>query len=347
VAIVLFFLVQAWFLIRGKRIAPLLLGMAHATLVAVLLGTYIAPRLLEPDLERANTLTHYHWSGSRLPRDLLWYLHPLCRRWNEFLANRTFRSRTVRLQKEGGSRRVLCLGTSSTYGHGFTAEERADYPAQLSEMLEDADGGQQVEVINAAVPGSTGARLLAFFRDVLCQYQPDVLVLSLAFNDAASLSQADERSYYLRITSPDHEASFLERLRERFSMRWHQRGYLANRDLFAEGREAQIKRGAGERNAPRLFALVLGDYLHECRARGVKLLLIEEPVRSPVYLVDELHQAMARFASDQGVPVLDPRPALELAGGKERFQDEVHPDRIGHQVIAEQLARALFEQKIL
>jgi lysophospholipase L1-like esterase len=63
--------------------------------------------------------------------------------------------------------------------------------------------------------------------------------------------------------------------------------------------------------------------------------------------VEDLHQAMTRFASDHGVPVLDPRPALELAGGKERFQDEVHPDRIGHQVIAEQLARALFEQKIL
>jgi hypothetical protein len=108
VAIVLFFLLQAWFLIRGKRIAPLLLGMAHATLVAVLLGTYIAPRLLETDLERANTLTHYHWSGSRLPSDLLWYLHPLCRRWNEFLANRTFRSRTVCLRKESrGEARAL------------------------------------------------------------------------------------------------------------------------------------------------------------------------------------------------------------------------------------------------
>src|SRR5262249_14145804 len=138
-----------------------------------------------------------------------------------------------------------------------------------------------------------------------------------------------------------------ERLRERFSMRWHQRTYLANRELFAKGRESEIQRGTGERNAPRLFGLLLGDYLQECRARNIKLLLIQEPVRSPVYLVEDLHRAMAQFGSDHAVPVLDPRPAIELAGGKERFQDEVHPDRLGHQVIAEQIARALFELRFL
>src|SRR5262249_30539822 len=153
--IVLFFGLQAAFLVRGRRVLPVLLGMAHATLVALLLGSFIAPRLLEPDLERANTLTHYHWTGVRLPPDLLWYLHPLCRRWNECLGNRTFRSRPVRLQREEGVSRVICLGTSSTYGHGFSADQRVDYPAQLGALLEDASGGRRIEVVNAAVPGST------------------------------------------------------------------------------------------------------------------------------------------------------------------------------------------------
>ncbi|MFO0981982.1 MAG: SGNH/GDSL hydrolase family protein [Planctomycetota bacterium] len=349
-ALFLFFLGKGLALVARDarfRWPPFLLGVMHAGAAAYLTGLLIGPRLLEPDVQRANALTHYHWQGRSLQGDLLWYLHPLCRRWNDFLCNREFRSRPATLEKPAGAIRIACLGTSSTYGHGFLATDRADYPAQLADLLAETMPARHIEVLNAAVPGSTGSRLLPFFRDVLTQYALDVLVLNLSFNDAAALGQADERSYYQRIVRADFDNSFWQRLRERFSMRWRQQRYVANRELFGAGRVGDIRRGPGERNAPRVFALMLGDYLRECRARNIRLLLVQEPTRSPVYLVKELHDAMRRFAEDQGVPLLDPAPALERAGGAARFQDEVHPDRAGHAVIAGQLAQMLLEEKLL
>jgi lysophospholipase L1-like esterase len=241
----------------------------------------------------------------------------------------------------------VCLGTSSTYGHGFLAQERADYPAQLDDLLHSALSDRDVEVLNAAVPGSTVSRVFPFFRDVLCAYRPDILILCLGFNDATVLSQSNERAYYEKISSVDFENSLFIRLKERIALRWRQQQFLKNRELFRLGQEDQIERGKGERFAPKVFASVLFEYLAECKKRGIRLLLVKEPIQTGSYMVKELHEAMTRLADDESVPLLDPVPALQRAGGVKRFLDIVHPDRQGHAVIASELARVLLEENML
>ena len=61
-----------------------------------------------------------------------------------------FRGQDVAEPKPEGEIRIFCLGGSTTYGHGLSAE--AAYPAQMGAILQEKYKGRDVEVVNAGVP---------------------------------------------------------------------------------------------------------------------------------------------------------------------------------------------------
>ena len=74
--------------------------------------------------------------------------------------------------------RILVLGDSFTYGHGVSNDE--SYPARLAEFFDQ--GGSDVEVVNAGVPGYGTDQQLVYFTQELHLLEPDVLVLNLNLN---------------------------------------------------------------------------------------------------------------------------------------------------------------------
>jgi lysophospholipase L1-like esterase len=294
-----------------------------------------------------NRLSYLDWPGETLHEDLLHLEHPLFRRWNHYLARHRFRGQDVELEKPRGVTRVVALGGSGTWGWRLPAGSREDWPATLERLLdrpvaaEDGAAPARWEVVNAAYIAATSGRLFRFLRNVLVDYEPDVVVLSVCYNDAAALSQGDEDAYLARVKAPGARRGWwhdwLERRRraqERASLEGFLRAGMRRTDAAAVWRATGIDGWPPDR-----FAASLRRYAELARERGIRLVLVKEPIAGdgPYLWKEEFHAAMDAVGAEYGVPVVDPSPALQAAGGRQRFIDDVHLKPSGHRILAEVL----------
>ena len=340
-AVVLLFLVVV---LRAPRGAA---GRATAALALALVGVPLAMRIsIDDELVRgdAETLRAHHliWSGPRQEEDLLHLTHPRFRLQNGWLARHRLRSGEHALEPPAGTRRVMFLGASCTWGFRMPGAAGLDYPSVLRSLLAAEDGGP-VEVLNAAYPGATGFVLLRVFRDALVQYRPDVLVLSLYFADAHQLTQADEEACYARITAPGYERGPLSWLATLATLRADQARRERLLAQFEEAPGSVEPRWTGPADAgspPACWEDTLRAFAAVCREQDVGLVLLFEPVAddAPRLWKTEFLDVMRRVGRDEGVPVVDPRLALERSAPRPPFLDLVHPNPLGHRVMALQIA---------
>jgi lysophospholipase L1-like esterase len=80
------------------------------------------------------------------------------------------------MPKAAGTRRVVALGGSTTFG--YSVDDHEAWPSRLASTL-----GPGYEVLNAGRPGATTYRNFAYLRDHLLRLDPDVLILYEGFND--------------------------------------------------------------------------------------------------------------------------------------------------------------------
>jgi lysophospholipase L1-like esterase len=325
-----------------------------ALLLAAISGTALVPTLtasLHPSAEVTSDLmsraSYQTWPGDRLHESLLHVEHPLFRRWNHYLALHTFRDRPARLEKSADTVRVVALGGSSTWGWRIPPETRGAYPAVLEARLSGhgggaADGGPtRFEVINAAYPAATSGRLFRMLRNVLVGFEPDIVVLSVFYNDTLALSQGDEDAYLERVSAPDARRGWLDdwleqraRARERMTSAGFMRAALRSDDA------AEIWRTSGAEGwPPDRFAASLRRYAELAQERGFDLVFVKEPIAGDGAFVwkQEFYAVMDAVGAEYGIPVADPTPALQAAGGTALFMDAVHLKPGGHRVVAEAL----------
>lgn len=74
--------------------------------------------------------------------------------------------------------RIICLGSSSTEGHGAGVES---YPVRLEEFFKGKI--KNVEVINAGAGGIRFYNLYIYFKDILSKLSPDLLIVYFAYNN--------------------------------------------------------------------------------------------------------------------------------------------------------------------
>jgi tetratricopeptide (TPR) repeat protein len=89
--------------------------------------------------------------------------------------------------KEPGTRRVFCLGGSTTYGHPY--DDTTSFAAWLRELLPAASDNARWEVINAGGISYASYRVAAVMQE-LAQYQPDLFVVYTGHNEFL-----EERTY--------------------------------------------------------------------------------------------------------------------------------------------------------
>ena len=172
-----------------------------ALVLLILMGNtwmflYCNERSRPRDYVAISRLSIADWSGDRLEEDFLHFQHPLLRRWNPYLAQHALRERNYDMQKAPGVTRILSLGTSSTHGYWL----KLPYTFRLELLLKNE--GFDVETLVGAFPGGTGPRVYYYFKNALLDFSPDIVTLSLYYNDAYDLSQMDEVVYLKRITAP-------------------------------------------------------------------------------------------------------------------------------------------------
>jgi lysophospholipase L1-like esterase len=231
--------------------------------------------------------------------------------------------------------RVMCIGSSSTYG----AEAKTPYPLGLERLLEK--DGRSVEVINAGVRGSVGNQLVRLLRDQLGQFEPDVVTVSLFYNDAYSLTQSDNEAYLQRVTATEGG-------RDRFIDAKFEReianGAERYRTLSSAMDESAIAAAAADPDSPPArFERMLRRFIDLSRERDFRLVFIEEPVRGdePHLWKKEFRAVMERLGREFGLPVVDPTPAMQQRGGAKLFVDPIHPNEQGHAIVAETLLKVI------
>lgn len=94
-----------------------------------------------------------------------------------------FRGQDIPLQKPEGGLRIACIGGSSTYGTGPTADAFT-WPARLQSILTEKLQGRHVEVLNGGTPSWNSFESLSNLAFRVLPYQPDVVIIYLSTNDA-------------------------------------------------------------------------------------------------------------------------------------------------------------------
>jgi lysophospholipase L1-like esterase len=101
-----------------------------------------------------------------------------------------YRGEMVSRQRQPGSKRVLCLGGSTTYGSEIAAADQT-WPAHLQNLLRSR-GFESVEVINGGLRWASSAELLTHYQFKWHYYRPDLVILNTGGNDAGAFT----RPYY-------------------------------------------------------------------------------------------------------------------------------------------------------
>jgi hypothetical protein len=167
-----------------------------------------------------------------------------------------------------------------------------------------------------------------------------VLVISFYYNDSVALSQFDERAELARLVDGG-----VNPLRELLVTRMLDAGGKRFRRLDLDFRASEFDAVArwdvqGLTPPPVRFEAVIRDYAELCRARGIGLVLLQEPISGDRRRIwkDEFRAAFRRVGADYGAPVVDPSAAQVEGGADKLFMDEVHPYVEGHRITAKLLA---------
>lgn len=332
--------------VRAAGVVRFYAVFAVAIGVGALSFRTLTARHWPPDVARMNAFTAVEWDGDHIEGKLLHAWHPLLRRWNPWVTDHRLRRSHHELRKPAGTRRILFLGTSSTFGYGT----RDAYGALLGERLAKDPAGAPVapvEVLIGAYPGSSGIRQFHFLEQVGLQFAPDIVCLSLYYNDAPGLTQFDEPAYLERIRAPEYRRSLFDDLRVRRAITAGEPRFTAMNIAYCKDptKSPTWDPAWGEEPA-RIFEGVLRRFGALSREQGFRLVLIKEPVRGngPRLWKPEFYAAMERVGQEFGAVVVDPSPALQRAGGASLFMDEVHPFGSGHAVMADVLEPILREE---
>lgn len=95
------------------------------------------------------------------------------------LNSQGLRDRDFAVPKPAGTERILVLGDSFTWGVGLDVRETI--PKRLEALL--AEGGRDVEVVNASEPGHNTVQELLRLQELGPLYQPDLVLLVYNLND--------------------------------------------------------------------------------------------------------------------------------------------------------------------
>jgi len=251
--------------------------------------------------------------------------------------------------KPPGTYRILCLGGSTTFGTGATADDRS-YPAQLERLLnvhaasQAGGAARHYEVGNCGVSGYSSAEDLVNLEMRLLEFDPDAILLYEGANDGRIVQARGfkpdyshaRRSVALTEFSPT-ETWLLRHVRlyawlTRGTNPQEQLGALANY-IFVPGFEDMGVPSDQWLNTEGMQAFLrnLRSMIAICKARGIQPVLSTVAMRS---LQDpgpneHMHaflrasnEATVKLAEEEGVPCID--VGGPLTEKVELFDDYIH-----------------------
>lgn len=262
-----------------------------------------------------------------------------------------FRNREFENRKAKHATRIFCLGASSTMGQNSAYEET--YPYILEEILRKKKPSKNIEVINAGLSGYSMEKIYNLFRNELVQYEPDIVTVYSAFNDA---------SFTRNLTSKRNSAPLV--LHKLLYYRWMLYTVLVEKysvirhknpvPVFARGRWRPID--SYRKNLQNLITLA--------KENGIDVVLIKQPISVDIAIdysketKETLNKRIKRSVSMKEIRALTQAmlvketehigrlnelkvvdPISEFKKKKVYFIDEVHLTGKGNLKLADIIAR--------
>jgi hypothetical protein len=304
-----------------------------------MVGVFASRRAAEIALAVAATLLTLlcaegvvRWLGAAEPRPTGYAPVNTARSTKQRLNSRGFRDHERNETKPAGTRRVLVLGDSFTWGHGVELEDT--YPRRLERVLERRQGTPW-EVVSLALPGMNTVDQAVQLGEIGMAYAPDVVLLGYVLNDSED-AQAAETRRAAEWAEPgslgvlDHSA--LARLVQRRI--W---ATLENRRRVAGYRSMYAAEASGWQAAQRALT-EMGRLCHE---RNVPFVAVIFPLfGNPLdqrYPFTGLHEEVARAAEVSGARVVDLLPTYRGLRSEILVVDGVddeHPNEVAHRLAA-------------
>ena len=252
--------------------------------------------------------------------------------------------------------RVLCIGDSLTFGVGI--EEPSSWPRQLEARLQGQLREHDVEVINLAVSGWSGAQYHEAWRRFGPTLVPDLVILGYSLNDLPGASGAlsddsfPERQSAETIFTKLKPAALFRHLRSESLHRDREENW---KDLHAE---VTLALSSWRLNAAASTRAELAPFIEEIRSSGATPILLSFPhefqLRSPG--ADRAPEGTLKMCcSGLKTPFLSMAPIYhdyilkESPGRAALFQRGTlcHPTKAGHEMIAESVLKLLELEALL
>jgi lysophospholipase L1-like esterase len=245
-----------------------------------------------------------------------------------------------------GGRSMVFVGDSSVYGHGVDPEE--SFPALVATHSSD-----RIRSLNLAAPGYSTIQSLKVLEAVLPRERPELVVVASLWSDANFDTFVDEE-----VLAKMDSASF------RFFYETNR--FLAHSAIWrwllrSAGKLTPVVVGWGTRLSPKVsgrrrveindYAANLEQMCSLAEANGSEVLFVmlanQEDLLTPGDLAPwhPYRLVMEETAQRLGYPLLRLPDELRSTGQKaaKLFLDEMHPSKVGHQIIAETIIRRLEE----
>ncbi len=243
--------------------------------------------------------------------------------------------------KQAGTKRVLVMGDSYTWGYAVAEAEA--YP-QVAEQLLAARGRPDVEVVNGGIPDYNSRQERQLLAQLMPIYQPDAVFLGYVVNDAepsTAMPVPPEETYR-------HASSwFLSEWADHLNRHVFRRRLLpSTKDTvsgsYLEGFDAGSLKWRDSREAIR-------EMRDLSAAAGVPFtVLILPDLTQPLddrYAWRVIHEAVARWGRELEIPTFD---LLDEFRGQDRQTLTVpwdgHPNPDAHRQMATFLAARILEQ---
>ena len=251
--------------------------------------------------------------------------------------------------KPDGVTRIVGVGNSTQFGMGV---DEADTYLRQVEVLQNADGGTPVEVVNLAVGGYNTHQELEMLRTRGFGFEPDLVILGYDHNDPRRI---------LGRKRPPIPDDYGENFLSSELLRYLARKFYSRPQLrFGNRVDGYIS--GGKSWDDHLEALT--DIARECRERGIPVLVViydagikrEEKESSKHYA--GLHAALNPLWQDTSYYVLDCYDLFQDLVRERGWQDtqsiwvsieprDGHPNPEGHLIIAEAIIKVIEENDLL
>lgn len=251
----------------------------------------------------------------------------------EIVTNRFgMRSPEIDEQPPPGVRRVAVLGDSITLGWGVPSEEA--FPALCARLLQRMPSdGPRVEVLNFGIGNANTAMAAALHEALVRRFGASEVVLAYFVNDAELLAQSSSGRSAWGSELVVWTWSRLLRVRSRFDPSARYDAYYAG--LYRDDAPGWI--------AARSALVSLARRVRDDGARLTVLLIPELHRLEGSNPFGAAYDQVATLARREGAEVVDLWPAFEGREPRSLWvsDEDAHPNRAGHEVIAREMAAHL------